>query len=212
MRAPIPAGFWLASLGLVKVGLVRLGLAGALFFAALSSAAIRSDEQALPMKLDGLGEPSLFMQARVRRFEAYRFIWQPAKGDGILLRLNVRPDGTATLFNQGFSTGGKGELAAEALRTGTPIVKELSREQVSLFRAYLRVADFWRMPTQDKSQGDSGNLWTLEGARHRNYRWLNRKAPTDMYFIDAALYLVKLAGLDAETFLVKDAKANWMHG
>ena len=198
---------WLASLGLTP-----LLLAGALLLASSHSTAMRLDEQPLPIKLDGLGEPSLFMQARVRSFEAYRFIWQPAKGDGILLRLNVRPDGTATLLNQGFSTGGTGELAAEALRTGTRTVNELSVEQVSLFRAYLRVADFWRMPAKDNSQGDSGNLWTLEGARHRNYRWLNRKAPTDMYFIDAALYLVKLAGLDAKTFLVKDANADWMHG
>ncbi len=201
MRAPMLARFWLAPL-----------LAGALLFASSSHAAMRSDEQALPMKLDGLGEPSLYMQARVRGFEAYRFIWQPAKGEGVLLRLNVRPDGTASLLHQEFSTGGKDELASEALRTGAPVVKELSADQVSLFRAYLRVADFWRMPTDDKAQGDSGNLWTLEGARHRNYRWLSRKAPMDMYFIDAALYLVKLAGINADAFLVKDANADWMHG
>ena len=173
---------------------------------------MRLDEQALPMKLDGLGEPSLYSQARVRGFEAYRFIWQPAKGEGVLLRLNVRPDGTATLLNQRFSTGGKGELAAEALRTGTPIVKALSADQVSLFRAYMRVADFWRMPTNDEFHGESGNLWTLEGARQGNYRWLTRNAPKDMYFIEAALYLIKLAGLNSNAFLVKDAKANWMHG
>ena len=174
--------------------------------------AMRPDEQALPMKLDGLGEPSLYAQSRVRGFEAYRFVWQPAKGEGVLLRLNVRADGTAALLNQRFSTGGKGELAAEALRTGTPIVTALSADQVSLFRAYLRVADFWRMPTNDAFQGDSGNLWTLEGTRQGNYRWLTRNAPKDMYFIDAALYLVRLAGLNSAAFLVKDAKANWMHG
>ena len=139
-------------------------------------------------------------------------MWQPAKGEGVLLRLNVRADGTAALLNQRFSTGGKGELAAEALRTGTPIVTALSADQVSLFRAYLRVADFWRMPTNDAFQGDSGNLWTLEGTRQGNYRWLTRNAPKDMYFIDAALYLVRLAGLNSAAFLVKDAKANWMHG
>jgi len=211
MRAPMLARFWLASFGFIRLRLAPL-FAGALLFASNNSVAMRLDEQALPMKLDGLGEPSLYTQARVRGFEAYRFVWQPAKGDGVLLRLNVRLDGTATLLNQRFSTGGKGELGAEALRTGAPVVKELSAEQVSLFRAYMRVADFWRMPTYDKFQGDSGNLWTLEGARHRNYRWLNRKAPMDMYFIDAALYLVKLAGLNAEAFLVKDANADWMHG
>ena len=187
-------------------------LAVALLFVSSSSVAMRLDEQALPMKLDGLGEPSLYSQARVRGFEAYRFVWQPAKGEGVLLRMNVRPDGTATLLNQRFSTGGKGELAAEALRTGTPIVKTLNADQVSLFRAYMRIADFWRMPTVDELQGDSGNLWTLEGTRQGNYRWLTRNAPKDMYFIDAALYLIKLAGLSPAQFLVKDAKANWMHG
>ena len=207
MRAPIFAPFWLASLGLAP-----LSFAVAPLFASSISIAMRPDEQALPMKLDGLAEPSLYTQSRDRSFEAYRFVWQPAKGDGILLRLNVRPDGTATLLNQGFSTGGKGELAAEALRTGEAVVKKLSPDQVSLFRAYLRVADFWHMPTNDKLQGDSGNVWTLEGAHHRNYRWLARNAPKDMYFIDAALYLAKLAGLNSEVFLLKDAKADWMHG
>ena len=100
----------------------------------------------------------------------------------------------------------------EPLRTGTPVVKALSIEQVSLFRAYMRIADFWRMPTVDTSQGDSGNLWTLEGARQGNYRWLTRNAPKDMYFIDAAIYLIRLAGLNTTEFLVKDAKINWMHG
>lgn len=197
MRAPLLAPFLCAV---------------ALLFASSFSVAMRADEQAMPLNLGGLGEPSLHAQARVRGFEAYRFVWQSAKGDGVLLRLNVRPDGTATLVNQQFSTGGKGELGADALRTGTPVVKALSADQVSLFRAYMRVADFWRMPTDDALQGDSGTIWTLEGARQGNYRWLTRNAPKDMYFIDAALYLVKLAGLSTEAFLVKDAKANWMHG
>ena len=187
-------------------------LAVALLLVSSSSVAIRLDEQALPIKLDGLGEPSLYAQARVRGFEAYRFVWQAAKGDGVLIRLNVRPDGTGSLLNQRFSTGGKGELGADALPTSTPIVKTLNVEQVSLFRAYMRVADFWRMPTNDAFQGDSGNLWTLEGTYQGNYRWLTRKAPKDMYFIDAALYLIKLAGLNSNSFLVKDANANWMHG
>ncbi len=184
----------------------------ALLFSSNSSLAMRADEQALPMKLDGLGEPSLYQQSKVRGFEAYRFVWQPKKGEGLLLRLNVRPDGSAFLLSQRFSTGSKGELAAEALRTGAPIVKALSGEQVSLFRAYMRIADFWRMPTVDNFQGDSGNLWTLEGTRQGNYRWLTRNAPKDMYFIDAAIYLIKLAGLNTAEFLVKDAKANWLHG
>ncbi len=207
MRAPM-----LAHLRLTRFWLALLPIAAVLFLVSSTSIAMRKDEQALPMKLDGLGEPSLYKQARVRGFEAYRFVWQPVKGEGVLLRINVRPDGTATLLNQRFSTGGMGELGAEALRTGTPVVTALTVDQVSLFRAYLRVADFWRMPTNDEAQGDSGNLWTLEGARQGNYRWLVRKAPRDMYFIDAALYLAKLAGLNAETFLVKDAKADWMHG
>ena len=189
-----------------------LMLAAALLLFSDGSVAMRLDEQALPMKLSGLGEPSLYQQARVRGFEAYRFIWQPTKGEGLLLRLNVRPDGTATLLNQRFSTGGKGELGAEALRTGAPIVKALRIEQVSLFRAYMRIADFWRMPTLDTFKGDLSNLWTLEGARQGNYRWLTRNAPKDMYFIDAAIYLVRLAGLNTAEFLVKDAKVNWMHG
>ena len=187
-------------------------LAGALLLFSSGSVAMRPDEQALPMKLDGLGEPSLYQQARVRGFEAYRFVWQPVKGEGLLLRLNVRSDGGGSLLSQRFSTGGVGELAAEPLRTGAPVVKALSIEQVSLFRAYMRIADFWRMPTVDTTQGDSGNLWTLEGARQGNYRWLSRSAPKDMYFIDAAIYLIRLAGLNTAEFLVKDAKVNWMHG
>ena len=202
MRAPVLASIQFAA-ALLFI---------ALLFSSNSSVAMRADEQALPMKLDGLGEPSLYQQSKVRGFEAYRFVWQPKKGEGLLLRLNVRPDGSAFLLSQRFSTGDKGELASEPLRTGAPVVKALNGEQVSLFRAYMRIADFWRMPTVDNFQGDSGNLWTLEGTRQGNYRWLTRNAPKDMYFIDAAIFLIKLAGLNSAEFLVKDAKANWLHG
>jgi hypothetical protein len=169
-------------------------------------AAMRKDEQELPLKLNRLGEASIYQSSRARDFEGYRFIWQPSTGNGVFIRINRRVDGSALLATQFF----QGDLAGTtATRVNKVSYRVVSANQFSLFRAYLRVADFWRIPVTEPGPG---NQWTLEGGREGNYRWLTMAAPKDMYFIDAILYLVRLAGLDPATFLVKDAKSNWRHG
>jgi hypothetical protein len=178
----------------------------ACFAAGNALAAMRPDELELPLKLARLGEVSIYQSSRAREFEGYRFIWQPVSGNGVLIRVSRRVDGSALMATQFF----QGDLAGtQAMRVNKVSYRIVSARQFSLFKAYLRVADFWRLPI---AAPGIGNQWTLEGAREGNYRWLSMAAPKDMYFIDAVLYLVRLAGLEPAGFLVKDAKSNWLHG
>ena len=57
----------------------------------------RVDEQALPLPVTELGEPSFYGLARDRREEAYRFIWQARDGGGVILSVKRLSDGRAQL-------------------------------------------------------------------------------------------------------------------
>lgn len=166
----------------------------------------RADEQALPLPVTELGEPSLYGLARDRRAEAYRFIWQARDGGGVILSVTRLPDGRARLSVREFV----GELNAGAAQTqGQMRVGVMSVQQFARFKAYLRVCDFWRLPIMAARQG---NQWTIEGVQSGNYRWLTQGAPRDRYFMEAAMYLARLASLPLNRFLVADPSSGWWRG
>jgi hypothetical protein len=183
------------------MSLVLLGFASTAI--AASRVTIRADEAERPSVLWIAGEPSLHISARrTRVFEGYRFQWQTLNGQIKVFRLIKRPDGSGVLSVR--------ELVGEkTLLTKTKIV---SASELSLLRAYLRVADFSRLPVEPIADSTSGNRWTIEAAREGNFRWLTRVAPRDQYFMNAALYLVRLSGLDTQQFYQKDPKTGWTHG
>ena len=166
----------------------------------------RVDEQALPLPVTELGEPSFYGLARDRREEAYRFIWQAREGGGVILSVNRLDDGRARLSVREFV----GELGAGAAQTqGEVRVGIMSVEQFARFKAYLRISDFWRLPVSEPRQG---NQWTIEGVQSSNYRWLTQGAPRDRYFMEAAMYLARLASLPLSRFLVGDPSSGWWRG
>lgn len=166
----------------------------------------RADEQALPLPVTELGEPSFFELVRNRQAEAYRFIWQAREGGGVILSVNKLPDGRARLSVREFV----GELNAGAAQTvGAVRSGIMSIQQFARFKAYLRISDFWRMPVTEPRQG---NQWTIEGVQSSNYRWLTQGAPRDRYFMEAAMYLARLASLPLSRFLVADPSSGWWRG
>lgn len=166
----------------------------------------RADEQALPLPVTELGEPSLFGLARDRREEAYRFIWQAREGGGVILSVIRLADGRARLSVREFV----GELnAGAALAQGQLRVGVMSAQQLARFKAYLRISDFWRLPV---TAPRPGNQWTIEGVQSSNYRWLTQGAPRDRYFMEAAMYLARLASLPPSRFLVGDPSTGWWRG
>jgi hypothetical protein len=177
---------------------------------AASRVAIRVDEAERPPVLWIAGEPSLRFSARQARvFEGYRFQWQTMSGQTKVFRLIKRRDGSGVLSVR--------ELTGE--KTVLTKTKIVSASELSLLRAYLRVADFSRLPVEPIAVSASGitiptvgNRWTMEVAREGNFRWLTRVAPRDQYFMNAALYLVRLSGLDTQQFYQKDPKTGWTHG
>jgi hypothetical protein len=171
--------------------------------AAASRASIRVDEAERPQELWVAGEPSLRFSARQARvFEGYRFQWQALSGQTKVFRLIKRKDGS-------------GILSVRELVDGKSVLtraKVVSAAELSLLRAYLRVADFSRLPVEPITATANGNRWTIEAAREGNFRWLTRVAPRDQYFMNAALYLVRLSGEDTRQFYQKDPKTGWTHG
>lgn len=166
----------------------------------------RADEQALPLPITELGEPSYYRLARDRRAEAYRFIWQAREGGGVILSVNRLSDGRARLSVREYV----GELnAGAALTKGQVRFGVMSVQQFARFKAHLRISDFWRLPVTAPRQG---NQWTIEGVQSSNYRWLTQGAPRDRYFMEAAMYLARLASLPLNRFLVADPSSGWWRG
>ena len=174
---------------------------GGILALALSSglASANLDEQPYAFDFTALAEPSLRATTGDMRSESYRFLWHSQDGSGISLRLAIDPEGTGRVIARHFTTE-----AGQIKPKGEGSVTEVTRFQVITFRAYLKIADFWRLSMEDEFGMNSGNVWVLEGAYQGNYRWLKRFAPRDMYFRDAGLYLVELVGLSTEKFLVPD--------
>ncbi len=162
-------------------------------------------ESEVPLPLRKWKEPSIYASARNDRgFEGYRLTWQPnAKSNKAALSVLVvaRRDGSALI-----SVRNLNNLQAVG-KTRT-----LSANQVALLRAYLRSADFWAGTLESEPKAVHGHFWTIEAAKFGNYRWLQRSAPNDMSFLDAALYFMRLAGFSREQFLFKDPVMQWPHG
>lgn len=163
------------------------------------SVSAKIDEQQYSFDYTALSEPSLRAITRDLKAESYRFLWQRPDGSGWSFRLAIDPQGGGRVIARRFITEA-GQIKPE----GQAKITEINNREVITFRAYLKIADFWRLNIEDEFAQASGNVWVLEGVQQGNYRWLKRFAPKDMYFRDAGLYLIELAGLARADFLVVD--------
>jgi hypothetical protein len=162
-------------------------------------------EREVPLPLRAWKEPSFYASARSdRAFEGYRLTWQPnAKSNkaSLSVRVIARRDGSALI-----SVRNLNNLQAVGK------TRVLTANQVALMRAYLRMADFWASTVESEPKRTQGHVWTIEAAKFGNYRWLQRSAPSDMAFLDAGLYFMRLAGFSRDQFLFKDPVMQWPHG
>jgi hypothetical protein len=153
--------------------------------------------------LEALREPSLAALARSPRAHAYRFLWLRTFDAPIALRVDISPDGTATLTVK--ATSGQGGYEPGTLVTDRRRV--LSRAEVGRFLSRLSTARFWELPTRERPVTDAdgsitlradGAQWILEGVASGRYHVVDRWGPAHGAYREAALWLLQSSGLRIE--------------
>lgn len=127
--------------------------------------------------LKALHEPSLFeLASRDRTAEAYRLLWLRDNDRPASIRLAIKPSGRGWFYRR--IAGGTGSTQATGLRE-----YGMSWSWKSRTASFLQTVDnagFWSLPdSTPSSQGICRSRWILEGARHGNYRVIDRCSPAD---------------------------------
>lgn len=151
--------------------------------------------------LRALREPSVAALAG-KQGHAYRFLWLRTFDPPIALRVDVAPDGSGTLTVK--ATSGRGGYEPGTLVTYQR--RAMPRAEVRQFLARLSTARFWALPTREPAIEEDGSItvkadgaqWILEGARRGRYHVASRWSPEPGAYREAALWLVRLAGLRIE--------------
>jgi len=150
-------------------------------------------------ELRALREPSVAALAGDEGAHTYRFLWLRTFDAPIALRVDVSPDGGATLTVK--RTSGQGGFEPGTLVTNER--RALSRADVGRFLALLEAARFWELPAREPLESEDGTItvkadgaqWILEGVRSGRYHAVDRGTPTGGAYREAALWLVSRAGL-----------------
>ena len=148
--------------------------------------------------LRALREPSVAALAG-KQGHAYRFLWLRTFDAPIALRVNVSPDGSGTLTVK--VTSGRGGYEPGTLVTHQR--RAMPRAEVRQFVARLSTARFWALPTREPAIAEDGSItvkadgaqWILEGVRRGRYHVVDRWGPESGAYREAALWLVRRAGL-----------------
>jgi hypothetical protein len=114
--------------------------------------------------LTEIGQPLLCPGSVSDQTERYRFIWVPTFYRPIFLRIDIGPDGTATLLSYVWSGAGGYEWGKPARR----LRKLTADEQTELF-ATLADIGFWSLPARVEDPPNlvvlDGTEWLIEGVR-----------------------------------------------
>jgi len=145
--------------------------------------------------LHAVNEPALCGGGPVpEHVHSYRFLWLPTFLQPVFMRVDVQPDGTATL--QVKTLSGSGGFGMGTLQTSTSRTLSL-HEEAKLFSTLADIA-FWTLPTRVKVPywGEmilDGTTWVIEGVRDGDCHVVER-------------YSSSLTGIFSEYFLGEVAK------
>jgi hypothetical protein len=152
--------------------------------------------------LRALREPSVAALAG-KQGHAYRFLWLRTFDAPIALRVDVAPDGSGTLTVK--ATSGRGGYEPGTLVTHQR--RAMPPAEVRQFLSRLSTARFWALPTRERPDiAEDGSItvsadgaqWILEGVRRGRYHVVDRWSPEHGAYREAALWLVRRAGLRIE--------------
>jgi hypothetical protein len=125
-------------------------------------------------QLRALREPSLLHLAGKPLSQSYRFLWLRTFNHPVAVRIDIKPDGTATLAIKVAS--GAGGYAPGTLIENT--TRALSNTEVNRFLALVDRVNFWSAPNPvDDQTGTDGSQWIIEGVRDGKYHVVDRWMP-----------------------------------
>jgi len=158
--------------GLIHRWMPKISSAAMVFVFFLSGCA---GAPTLSPHLTSMREYSIQPEHREPGDEIYRFLFSPTFGHPVVMRLDVRPDGSGIVTVK--KSDGKGGYDPGKL----VLVRRLrvSRREVETFREVIEKQDFWSIPSE--SPGEflplDGVGWTLEALVHGKYHDVMRVSP-----------------------------------
>ena len=126
----------------------------------------------------------------VRNTEIYRFTWLRSFHEPVAIRI-YKEGNNATLVWK--SCNGAGGNAPGKLKVNH--LKKLNDKEWQKFLEMLQMLDYWNMPTNKETFGCDGAQWILEGVSGNRYHVVDRWSPSDDYYAQTCLYLLKLTNL-----------------
>ncbi len=125
--------------------------------------------------LKALQEPSLFQLAKNPSLESYRFVWLRTFHHPVIVRLNLRSDGTGDLTTK-VSSGAGGYAPGHVIENKS---RPVTREEVEKFLARVRQGQFWDLPSHESpdAAGLDGSQWIIEGVKEGKYHVVDRWTP-----------------------------------
>ena len=127
-------------------------------------------------QLRALGQPWLFELSTNPAIESYRFTWLRTFHHPVAVRVDVQPDGTATLSTRMTSGAGGYDPGKLILNTDRPLTTEETQRIISQINA----SGFWRLPSYVRDNGGmDGSEWVMEAAVHGKYHLVSVWTPKD---------------------------------
>jgi hypothetical protein len=128
--------------------------------------------------LRNLDEPSLLRLSADAGMESYRFLWLRAFDPPIVIRLDVKADGTGTVTAK--IADGQSGFPATCRKVVKNVSRAVTREQVQGFRALMGRMDFWSIATNEDPMDvaeDDGSEWVIEAVKGGKYHVVARWSP-----------------------------------
>ncbi len=126
----------------------------------------------LDAQLGELGEPS-FLPLVGGGGEAYRVVVETSFDGRLIIRLDVRQDGSGSLT----TWNPDGYCANQPISATVPLAASLDAGEAEGLRAVLEDAGFWTLPVADSRGGLDGTDWYVEGVRTGEHRVVTRSSP-----------------------------------
>lgn len=146
-------------------------------------------------QLRAMNEPPLCEAPRSEDTHAYRFLWLRAFDNPILVKIEIKPDGTGVLWLK-ITSGRGGEERSELIREER---KALTEDNVKSLLQYLEGSNFWDLPTRVEHThmvGLDGAQWITEGVKdgrcHIVDRWSPKTGDYRAMFLGVLIYLANL--------------------
>lgn len=132
--------------------------------------------------LSDIGQPPLCPEPVGDHSEWYRFVWVPTFGHPAFLRVDVEPDGAASLITHVWSGAGGYEWGKSTKSTR----KLTAEEQSDLFKTLADIG-FWTLPSEIELPRNlivlDGTEWLIEGFKEGNCHVVTRYSSplTDLF-------------------------------